>query len=113
MPALSFNYFDRLVLKNVVNKGNRRAVAGVGLFAAQTAIRCVIRHNQPAGACLLLAIKISDDFFVGSRIFQAAASASHDDAKRICQISSTARVAQEPFYEIVFIPPFRFCLRAL
>ncbi len=34
MPALSFNYFDRLVLKNVVNKGNRRAVAGAGLFAA-------------------------------------------------------------------------------
>lgn len=85
--ALAFNYFDRLVLKNVVDKSNRRAVAG---------------------ACLLLAIKISDDFFVSSKNFQAAITASHDDAKRICQISNSRHVSHEPGYEIDprIVPPF-------
>jgi len=57
-----------------------------------------------SGACLLLAIKISDDFFVSSRIFQAAVAASHDDAKRICQISNR-HVPHDPGpgYEIVCV----------
>ena len=46
-------------------------------------------------------------FFVSSKNFQAAIAASHDDAKRICQISSTRHVSHEPGYEIV--PLFTLC----
>jgi len=99
--ALSFNYFDRLVLKNVVNKENRRAVAGRVSLCWRHAHSGHVCDALHAGACLLLAIKISDDFFVSSKIFHAATSASHDDAKRICQISNTKIVKSEPFYEIV------------
>ncbi len=106
--ACSFHYFDRLILKNVVNKGNRRAVAGAAPLPP--ALGNAQRDACAAGACLLISIKISDDFFVGSRIFHAAANATHDDAKRVCQISNTMRVTQEPFYEIV--TPSRFYCRA-
>lgn len=102
--VFSFSYFDRLVLKNVVDKGNRRAVAGDRFCVAAF---CLHLSPMVAGACLLLAIKISDDFFVSSRIYQAAVAASQDDAKRICQISNR-HVPHDPGlgYEIVPVSAF-------
>jgi hypothetical protein len=118
--ALSFNYFDRLVLKNVVNKENRRAVAGRALLRM---FYLRLRHAHSGRVTRFMQAHVSfwlsrlATIFLSARKFftlqQAQVTTTRSASAKSATLKSSKASPFMKLYEIYYTLPLNFVFLAL